>query len=152
MRAIGYVVLLCGLVACRAKQDEAFTALQARGRAVMGVDQYTSAHRFEPLADGGRIELQREGDDSADITQIRQHLRRITAAFAGGQFDQPTTVHAGAVPGTAVMTARRDLITYAYKDLPRGGEVRITSQDSVAIVAIHEFLAFQRMEHHVGMQ
>jgi hypothetical protein len=118
----------------------------------MGVDQYSSAHRFEPLADGGRIELQRQVEDSAGVAQIRQHLRVITAAFAGGQFDQPTNVHAGVVPGTAVMTARRDLITYAYKDLPRGGEVRMTSQDSVAIAAIHEFLAFQRMEHHVGMK
>jgi len=118
----------------------------------MGVDQYTSAHRFEPLADGGRIELQRQVDDSAGVVQIRQHLRGIAAAFKGGQFEQPTTVHARAVPGTAVMTARRDVITYAYHDLPRGGEVRITSQDSVAVAAIHAFLAFQRMEHHVEMQ
>lgn len=118
----------------------------------MGVDQYTSAHRFEPLADGGRIELQRQGDDSADVAQIRQHLRGITAAFKAGQFDQPTTVHAGAVPGTGVMATRRDAITYVYADLPRGGEVRLISKDSVAIEAIHQFLAFQRMEHHAGRQ
>lgn len=117
----------------------------------MGVDQYTSAHRFEPLPDGGRIELQREVEDSAGVVQIRRHLRGIAKAFAAGQFEQPMLVHAQDVPGTAVMTERRSAITYAYRDLPRGGEVRITSNDSIAIAAIHEFLAFQRSEHHAGM-
>ncbi len=118
----------------------------------MGVDQYTSAHRFEPLADGGRIELRRQGDDSADVVQIRRHLQGIAAAFKAGQFDQPTTVHVGAVPGAGVMATRRDAITYVYADLPRGGEVRLISTDSVAIAAIHQFLAFQRLEHHAGVQ
>lgn len=117
----------------------------------MGVDQYTSTHRFEPLADGGRIELQRQVEDSADIARIRRHLQGIAAAFTAGQFDQPRAVHAGAVPGTAVMAARRDVITYAYADLPRGGEVRLISKDSIAIAAIHQFLEFQRREHHAGM-
>ena len=153
MKAIGYLVLLGvgGLAACHPKTDESFSAMLARGRTVMGVDQYTSIHRFESLADGGRIELQRQVDDSVGIAQIRQHLRGIAVAFKAGQFDSPTTVHARVVPGTAVMTTRRDAITYAYGDLPRGGEVRITSQDTVAIAAIHQFLAFQRSDHHVGM-
>ena len=145
------IVTCTGLAGCRSKDRGSFDALQRRGDAVMGVDQYTSAHRFEPLSDGGRIELQREVDDSAGVVQIRRHLRGIAQAFASGQFDQPMLVHARDVPGTAVMAERRSVITYAYRDLPRGGEVRISSRDSIAIVAIHEFLAFQRSEHHAGM-
>ena len=40
------------------KSDSAFAQVQERGRAVMGVDQYTSTHVFESLPDGGRIVLQ----------------------------------------------------------------------------------------------
>jgi hypothetical protein len=43
----------------------------------MGVDQYTSVHRFDALPDGGRIELQRAHDDSAGVAQIREHLRQV---------------------------------------------------------------------------
>src|SRR6478672_9598741 len=45
----------------KAKDDDsAFAAVQKRGAAVMGVDQYTSAHVFEDLPDGGRIVLERK--------------------------------------------------------------------------------------------
>ena len=45
--------------------DSGFAGVQARGEVAMGVNQYTSSHVFEPLADGGRIELQRNANDSA---------------------------------------------------------------------------------------
>jgi len=80
--------------------------MQSRGAQVMGVDQYTSAHVFEDLPDGGRVVL-----DRADLAD--------TAA-----------------------------ISYEPIDRPRGGEVRIRSDDSVAVTAIHEFLEFQRQQHH----
>jgi hypothetical protein len=45
--------------------DSSFAKLQQRGATVMGVDQYTSQHVFEPLPTGGRIVLQRKEADSA---------------------------------------------------------------------------------------
>jgi len=54
------------------------------------------------------------------------------------------------VPGTGVMAARRSAITYDEIDRPRGGEVRIKSVDPGAVAAIHEFLAFQRQQHHAA--
>lgn len=113
----------------------------------MGVDQYTSTHHFESLPDGGRIELQRDVTDTADVGQIRRHLQEITQAFEHGDFRIPGLVHDQAVPGTAVMGARRDRIRFEFRELPRGGEVRLTSSDPEALAAIHEFLAFQRQEH-----
>jgi hypothetical protein len=134
----------------RAESDTAFASMQSRGRAAMGVDQYTSAHRFEDLADGGRIELQRDSSDHAGVAEIRAHLRRIAKAFASGSFNVPGFVHAGEVPGTSVMRERRDRITYRFDSLPGGGEVRIGTRDPAALRAVHEFLAFQRREHRVG--
>jgi hypothetical protein len=155
------LLLLAGLGACgRAPEngsdaaagasDSAFAAMQERGASpqAMGVDQYTSSHRFEDLPNGGRIELQRDVDDPEGVERIRTHLRGIAAAFAAGDFTIPGFVHDRIeVPGTTVMRERREAIRYDFRELPRGGEVLIRSDDPDAIRAIHAFLTFQRTDH-----
>jgi hypothetical protein len=133
-----------------AAADSAFALVQARGQQAMGVDQYTSTHFFDALPDGGRIELQRDVDDAAGIAHIRKHLEAIAQLFDAGDFSTPAFVHMQSVPGASVMTAKRDAITYAYRELPRGGEVRIVTQDAEALRAIHEFMSFQRQDHRAG--
>ncbi len=133
-----------------ADADTAFAALQERGKEAMGVDQYTSSHVFEDLPDGGRIILQRDTIDSAGTEVIRAHMRDIAQHFAAGDFSIPGMVHAQEVPGTRVMAARRELIRYRADTVPNGGLVRITTTDSVTVAAVHEFLAFQRMDHRAA--
>jgi hypothetical protein len=154
----GVVALLIasGTLACRpgnhparASGDSGFVRMQARGKVAMGVDQYTSAHRFDDLPDGGRIELQRDPKDSVGVRTIREHLQKIAAAFSRGDFSVPGFVHADSVPGTTIMRAQRAAIRYQFVPLPGGGEVRITTHDSAAVAAVHDFLAYQRDEHHV---
>ena len=131
--------------------DTAFAAMQARGRMVMGVDQYASAHVFEDLDDGGRIVLDAgSASDAAGIAAIRQHMRDIAAAFRSGDFARPFAVHAQVVRGTSVMAARRAQIRYEASDRPQGAEVRIRTTDAAAVTAIHTFLAFQRTAHHAA--
>lgn len=131
----------------QAKPDSAFAALQARGQEAMGVDQYTSIHRFDSLVDGGRIELQRDTADADGVATIRAHLRDIATRFAAGDFAIPGFVHAQKVPGAAVMAAQKDAIRYVFRELPGGGEVRITTTDAEALRAIHQFMEFQRSDH-----
>ncbi len=133
-------------------QDTSFAAMQKRGREAMGVDQYTSVHTFDALPDGGRIELQRDTDDSVGVATIRAHLRSIADAFKRGDFSTPEFVHMRMVPGTKVMAAKRSAISYEAHDLPRGGELRIRTTDPDALAAVHEFMAFQRSDHHAGGQ
>ena len=135
------------MMTAHAGSDSAFAAMQARGKDVMGVDQYTSRHVFESLADGGRIELQRTVDETAGVAQIRRHLAQIAEAFGSGDLSAPALVHAQTVPGAQVMAARHAVITFTTAPLPRGGELRITTQDPKALAAVHQFLAFQRHEH-----
>jgi TusA-related sulfurtransferase len=52
------------------------------------------------------------------------------------------------MPGTAIMARRKALIHYAYGELPRGAEVRITTSDPESRAAIAQFLQAQRTEHH----
>ena len=125
--------------------------MQQRGEHVMGVDQYSSAHVFEDLPDGGRVVLDRDDpSDTAGIARIRAHMRDIETAFRAGDFSKPFQVHSQKVPGTEVMAQRKAAITYAASDRPRGGEVRIRSTDPAAVAAIHEFLEFQRQQHHAA--
>jgi hypothetical protein len=153
-------VALMGMVAaaCRpsaqsgsdstAKADSAFAAVQMRGRAVMGVDQYTSQHVFEDLPSGGRIVLDRaDGLDTAGIKAIRQHMRGVASDFLVGDFAKPLSVHAQQVPGTKIMRAKQARMKYDVVDRPRGAEVRISTTDSAAVRAVHAFLAFQRSDH-----
>ena len=153
------VIVAVVLVSCRGAEsprvpdtvhDSGFAGVQRRGEAVMGVNQYTSRHVFEPLADGGRIELERSVDDSAGAAQIRRHMQLIAQRFAAGDFRLPGVVHARDVPGTGVMAERRAVIRYTVESLPRGAAVRVRTDDPVAIEAIHEFLAFQRQDHHAS--
>ena len=146
------VLVSLGATASEAQDagDTAFKSMQSRGRMAMGVDQYTSTHRFEDLPNGGRIELQRNRPDSAGVQAIREHLRAIAEAFGQGDFATPGMVHAGKVPGARTMAEKHRAIRYQYRPLPLGGEVRISTGDAEARQAIHTFLEFQRREHRVG--
>jgi hypothetical protein len=130
--------------------DTAFQSLQERGKHTMGVDQTTSTHQFESLPDGGRITLVRNMTDSVGTDRIRSHLHDMERAFGSGDFSMPMFIHMKTVPGIAVMKERRSLIRYQETDRPNGGQLRITTSDSVALAAIHDFLAFQRGEHRAG--
>ena len=49
----------------------------------MGVDQYTSAHIFENLSDGGRIVLDRDDpQDTRGIAIVREHMRFLDESLA----------------------------------------------------------------------
>ena len=155
MRAMEGGLLLLALLGCSTKgagtSDSAFANLQQRGATVMGVDQYTSQHVFEPLPDGGRIVLQTREADSAGEAVIREHMHMIAQSFAAGDFTLPGVVHAMKdVPGTQEMRELRNEISYTAQELPRGGEVVISTTNPKAVTAIHEFLTFQRMDHRAG--
>lgn len=155
MKSSLLIVLLLTACASSSKEpvaaaDSSFAALQKRGGMAMGVDQYASEHEFDITSDGGRIELQSKTEDSLAVSQIRAHMRLIQHAFAAGDFTTPAFVHGHDMPGTRVLTEKRDLISYTYDDLPRGGEVRIATSDSAARKAIREFLTAQRSEHHAA--
>ena len=133
------------------QSDSSFAALQQRGETAMGVNQYTSQHVFEPLPDGGRIVLKREASDSVGVAAIRAHMDTISKSFGNGDFAVPGFVHAtGDVPGTATMKRLKAEITYTPQDLPGGAQVAISTRNQQAVSAIHEFLAFQRMDHRTG--
>jgi len=148
-RSLGLLMTIAAAapLAAQGTTDSSFAAMQHRGAMVMGVDQYTSQHKFDLLPDGGRISLVRDATDSAGVRTIRAHMHDIARSFAAGDFAHAFAVHEHELPGTDVMRQRRATIQYSVDTLPGGGAVRITSSDSLAVQAIHQFLSAQRMEH-----
>ena len=144
------MVVALVLAGCTSGRDREFVELQKRGQVAMGVNQYTSTHKFDALPDGGRIELQRDANDPRDVATIRAHLKEVMGAFERGDFSTPGFVHAQEVPGTKVMAARRAQIRYSYEDLPQGGQIRLMTSDPEALRAIHDFMAFQRQDHRAA--
>lgn len=128
-------------------RDTTFAGLKERGGRYMGVDQEQSAHRFDSLEDGGRIELVSTTGDSADVAAIRRHFEMIAGQFRQGDFRTPFAVHDEPVPGTEVMQAKRATIRYEIERLPGGAALRLRTSDPDAVAAIHTFMAYQRREH-----
>ena len=126
-----------------------------RGAMVMGFDQEKTAHHFLIYDDGGAIDITvkdtKETKDTKDRDAIRSHLPHITTMFGAGDFDIPMLVHdAKEIPGTSVLSERKNTVTYRYRETPDGGRVEMITTDPETLKALHAFLRYQIQEHHTG--
>jgi hypothetical protein len=122
-----------------------------RGDHVMGFDRAKTTHHFLLSASGGSIEVTaNDPDDSESRDAIRAHLSHVAGMFAEGNFDAPILIHERVPPGVPTMRQKKAVIEWKFEELPAGGAVRITTRDSEARSAIHEFLRFQVEDHRTG--
>lgn len=133
------------------RQLEKDADLKKRGAAAMGFDQEATTHHFNLTAGGGRISVTANTpSDAASVAQIRAHLADIATAFADGDFGAALATHGEVPPGVSTLRERKSLVRYKYESTPNGGRVVITSTNSKALAAIHEFLRYQIREHGTG--
>ena len=135
----------------RGQTSPGSTAGATRGDEAMGFDQQKTTHHFKLLPDGGTIEI--TADDPSDVASrdaIRQHVAKIATMFGQGDFNIPMLVHGQKPPGVDTMTRLKSSLDYAAENLPSGGGVRITTVNSKALNAVHDFLRFQIQEHKTG--
>jgi len=122
-----------------------------RGDHVMGFDHARTTHHFRLTKSGGVIEVQANDDaDTESRDQIRGHLSHIAGMFADGDFQAPMIIHDQVPPGVPVMKERKKAIRYEFAETPRGAKVMITTNDSQARIAVHDFLRFQIQDHETG--
>ncbi len=123
-----------------------------RGEMVMGFDQEKTAHHFLLYQDGGAIDISvKNAGDRKNRDAIRSHLPHIAMMFGGGDFDVPMLVHdTKDIPGAALLSARKDTVSYRYSETPKGGRVDIVTTDPETLKALHEFLRYQIREHRTG--
>jgi hypothetical protein len=120
-----------------------------QGDLVMGFDHTKTTHEFLPDASGGVIKAEAvDADDQQTIDSIRKHFQTIAKEFSEGDFSKPKQIHDVVPPGAQEMIDSRGEISYEYRELPKGGEVEIKTENPKGLEAIHSFLHFQNEEHH----
>lgn len=132
-------------------QNHNHEAMQKRGNAGMGFDQEKNTHHFLLTKDGGIIQVTaNSSSDEESLGEIRMHLQHIQHAFKSGDFNIPMFVHDQTPPGVPTMKKLKQQIQYKYEPIENGGRVVISSGNTQAVKAVHEFLAFQIREHKTG--
>jgi hypothetical protein len=136
----------------QAQQHETdHAAVNQRGDKVMGFSHEKTTHHFLLNNNGGVIEVTaNDPQDVASRDLIRQHLRHIAKKFAAGDFTAPMLIHAQTPPGVPVLQKLKAAVKYQFEEIEKGGRVRLSTNDTQALVAIHEFLRFQIKDHKTG--
>ena len=124
------------------------TAMLERGNMAMGFNQSKIHHHFMATSTGGEIMIMSTNmSDTQIINEIRSHVKDIRYEFSQGNFTKPFYIHAQVVPGTDVMTAKRNLIQYSIKDIDGGSILILTTNDTELLDAIQQFMNFQSSQH-----
>jgi hypothetical protein len=135
---------------CSAHTEHA-QGVDDRGDKGMGFSHQLTGHHFYLFPDGGAIEAEsRDPGDAKSQDAIRRHMSMIAGMFAEGNFSIPMFVHNTVPPGMETLKQLNKEITYSAENTLRGAQVRITTKNSDATKAIHEFLRFQIEEHRTG--
>jgi hypothetical protein len=124
------------------------TAMLERGDIAMGFNQSKIHHHFMATSSGGEIMIMSTNmSDIKTINEIRSHVKDIQYEFSQGNFTKPFYIHAQVVPGTDIMTAKRDLIQYSIQDIDGGSVLILTTNDTELLDAIKQFMNFQSSQH-----
>jgi hypothetical protein len=132
-------------------KTSAHCTMMQHGEKGMGFSQTQTSHHFFLKNDGGSIQV--EANDALDTNNrdlIRAHLAHIALAFAAGDFSDPLAVHDQVPSAVPILQQLKGAITYTFEQMPRGGRVRIHTNNPRALDAIHDFLRFQVSEHQTG--
>ena len=131
--------------------DAHHAKVNERGDHVMGFDHEKTTHHFRLTQSGGSIEVSvKDPGDAESLDAVRRHLAHVASMFAEGDFDAPMLIHDRIPPGVATLKARKDRIHWTYEDMKAGGRILVTSEDTKARSAIHDFLRFQIEDHQTG--
>ncbi|MGB8574869.1 MAG: hypothetical protein WCD19_10495, partial [Nitrososphaeraceae archaeon] len=85
--------------------------------------------------------------DVETINQIKIHILEIQKEFSEGDFVRPFFIHAQEVPGTKVMSEKKDLIKYDKLEMKNGSKLVLTTNDTQLVDAIRQFMEFQAGQH-----
>jgi hypothetical protein len=122
-----------------------------KGDHVMGFSHEKATHHFRLYAHGGAIEVEaNDSNDAATRDAIQGHFSHIVKMFSAGDFTAPLLIHSQNPPGSETMKRLRGKIDYRFATTAKGGRIRITTQNSEALKAIHAFLRFQISDHETG--
>lgn len=133
------------------KHPNHYEMVMKNGEKEMGFSQTATTHHFLIMKDGGAIQVEaNDASDTENRDKIRTHLAEIAKMFQNGIFTTPFAVHGQVPPGVSEMDKLKNDIRYRYEETEKGARVRISTDNSQALEAIHKFLKFQIQEHKTG--
>jgi hypothetical protein len=123
-------------------------SMMERGDIAMGFNQNKITHNFRSTPTGGEIIITAlDNNDTETIEQIKNHTLDIQNEFSKGNFTKPFFIHAEQVPGTKVMTDKKDLIEYSTENIRNGSILVLDTRGDEVISAIHQFMDCQGIQH-----
>ena len=126
-------------------------ASMVHGSEAIELNQHKMTYRFKLLPDGGAIEIMcNNPSDPVNRDAIRQRVKKIATMFEDGNFSIAMPTHDQKPPGVDMMQRLKGRIYYILENLPNGGRVQITTENSEALNAVHEFLRFQIRKQETG--
>lgn len=144
------MLLLALPVQAAEKANEArLDEVARRGAHVMPFSLEQTTHIFTKTEKGGLQQVVVKNiSDTEQIKLIRDHLSKISAEFARGDFSDPAKIHGEDMPGLAELKkARPGQIKVEYKELTNGAQIEYSADDSSLIDAIHRWFDAQLSDH-----
>ena len=131
--------------ASEARLDE----VAQRGAHVMPFGLEQTTHIFTKTEKGGLQQvIVKDIADTEQIKLIRDHLSKISAEFARGDFSDPAKIHGEDMPGLAELKkARPDQIKVEYKELTNGAQIEYSVDNPSLIDVIHRWFDAQLSDH-----
>ena len=150
---VGQVVVITNLTTVTAldtnNQSAASISMLERGDLAMGFNQSKILHQFKSTPTGGEILITAlNNSDIETIKQIKNHISIIQKEFSAGNFTKPFYIHTQDVPGTKLMSEKKDLIKYSINKINNGAILILETKDKELLDAIHQFITFQNTEHY----
>lgn len=128
-----------------------FEMVNEQGDKTMGFSHKKTKHTFRLLEDGGAIEVRvNNPSDEESLMKVRKHLQEISKEFPEGKFDAPFMTHGKMPPGVPVMQRLSKEIKYNFEEIENGARVRLSTKNTEAMKAIHDFMRFQIEDHRTG--
>jgi plastocyanin len=149
---VGQVVVITNsttVPALATNNQSASISMLERGGLAMGFNQNKILHQFKSTPTGGEILITAlNTSDIETIKQIKNHISIIQKEFSSGNFTKPFYIHTQDVPGTKLMSEKKDLIKYSINKINNGAILILETKDKELLDAIHQFITFQNTEHY----
>jgi len=94
---------------------------------------------FTPTPYGGIEDAVVVTPHAAEVRALQTQTRKRAAAFARGDFVDPTNPHGDLVPGLREMRRQWSKMHVRYEDLPNGSRIRYSTNDPVMVEALHQW-------------
>jgi hypothetical protein len=121
--------------------------IRERSTHVMPFSMDATMHQFEPTKTGGVMVVSVHDGDAQQVALVRAHLQKEAAAFARGDYADPSYIHGKNMPGLASLSAGAKRISVRYTELSDGAAIAFRTTDAGLISALHRWFAAQVSDH-----